>query len=103
MPFWLFCSGLAAFAIAYFSTAEVIEVTVTDKDKRHSRRSTDYLVLTEREVFEVSNSWVFMTFDRDENFSRLQPGRTYEVVVAGWPSGGLMGHRDIIDIVDPAP
>ena len=106
-------SGLAAIvliapaAIAYFLSAEQITLTVQNKDtaemhnsRRYSSRETKFLVhTTDKEVFEVSTSYLFLEFRPVERYYALETGKTYRVIVAGWRIPFLNQYRNIVEIL----
>lgn len=86
----------------YRSTAELVDIQVTDKEVKvqSSGESTtsDYLVFTEGEVFENTDSWSFFKFNSSDIQGELKIGNTYRVKVAGWRVPFLSMYRNIIEI-----
>ncbi len=59
-----------------------------------------FVVETPDEVFEVSWSFVYWTFDNPERWRAFQPSGTYRAVVTGWQIPWLGQYRNIVEIVD---
>jgi len=99
-PLWIVCSILAGLAVFSFATAEVLTIQVARKNLYYSPKSTELLVHTPEEVFEVANSWVFWTFDRRDHYATLEKGEEYRVVVAGWSIPLFGDYRQIVEVLE---
>lgn len=65
-----------------------------------------YLIWTkEEEVFCVTDSWSFMTFDSSDRFGKLREGSRVVANVAGWRVPFLSWYRNVVQIksIDPSP
>jgi len=60
--------------------------------------SSKYLVFTNNEVFENTDSWLYLKFSSSDLYSKLKEGQTYKVKVAGWRIPFLSWYRNIISI-----
>ncbi len=98
--------------LAYFMSAEQIDLVVEEKSGREGRSGTylnvgtsrhdrrdKFLIYSRGEVFEVSTSYVFMKFETAERFYSLKTGNSYRVVVAGWRIPMLGQYRNIIEVL----
>lgn len=86
----------------YRSTADLVDIQVTDKEVKvqSSGESTtsNYLVFTEGEVFENTDSWPFFKFNSSDIQGELKVGNTYRAKVAGWRVPFLSMYRNVIEI-----
>ena len=91
-----------AFPAAYHISSETIEITVTDKERISSGPSSDriekYLVYTQDESFENTDSWMFFKFSSSDLQGKLMNDSTYSVKVAGWRVPFLSSYRNIVKI-----
>lgn len=97
--------GILMFPVAYRSSAETISISVTGKE-RISQGSGDslthkYLVYTENETFENTDSILFLKFNSSDFQRRLDGQKT--VTVAGWRVPFLSMYRNIVKIHNPHP
>ncbi len=85
-------------------TGHVCWYRVCRKDKeRVTVRSGDdpkekYLVFTENETFENTDSTLFWKFNSSDVQGQLDRGKSYRVLVAGWRISFLSSYRNIIEI-----
>lgn len=88
--------------IAWFTSREAIIITVVDKERITTGSGESmkgkFVVYTENEVFENTDSWLFLKFNSADFQSRLKPGERYAVIVAGWRIPFLSRYRNIINI-----
>lgn len=95
-----FITLLFGYPIAYYSSSDTVEITVKDKDRitTGSGESIDskFIVYTENEVFENTDSWMFVKFSSSDLQNKLEVGETYTVKVAGWRVPFLSMYRNII-------
>lgn len=95
-----FITLLFGYPIAYYSSSETVEITVKDKDRitTGSGENIDskFIVYTENEVFENTDSWLFVKFSSSDLQNKLEVGETYTVKVAGWRVPFLSMYRNII-------
>lgn len=99
IPFMLACG------IAYHASAEVIEITVTDKVEDVEPSTDDeppqarLLVYTDRGVFKVGWEPLYLDFRPAERYRALEIGQRYRVRVAGWRVPATNWYRRIVSIV----
>jgi hypothetical protein len=99
-----------AYTGCYRATAEHVVFTVNDKD-RVSYGSGDslehkYLIYTDVETFECTDSWSFGKFNSSDIYGRMKRGSTYKAKVAGWRHSWTSSYRNIITLTkmaDPEP
>lgn len=93
---------LFGYPIAYCTSAETIEVTISDKERITTGSgksiSSKFLVYSEDEVFENSDSWLFFKFASSDLQNDLKIDSTYKVKVAGWRVPFLSWYRNVLSI-----
>jgi hypothetical protein len=92
---------LAGYALAYFASAEIVQVRVENKTaSTYYRRSRIFLVYTDRGVFEIGWEPLFLEFFAAERCQSLQKGGAYQVLVAGWYVPFTNLERRVVKIVE---
>ena len=93
------------FSALYVSSAEVVQFTVTDKERivtgSGDTSSSKYLVFTETEVLQNSDSLLFLKFSSSDIQGSLKEGSTYQAKVAGWRIPFLSMYRNIVGKPNP--
>lgn len=56
-----------------------------------------YMVWTDKEVFEVTDTLLFTRWDSADTYGQIQVGKTYRFKVAGWRFGCLSWNRNILE------
>ncbi|NET30682.1 MAG: DUF1523 family protein [Cyanothece sp. SIO1E1] len=88
--------------IKAYGTQENLTVYVSSKERivesNGESTSSKYLVFTEKEVFENSDSFLLWKFNSSDLHSKLKKGSTYNVKVVGWRIPFLSSYRNIIKI-----
>ena len=83
------CSGLVA-----HSTKEVTgPVTVTEKERIRDGETDKYLIFTDAEVFENTDTIWFMKFTSSDFYREIKVGETYQFTVYGFRVGFLSSYR----------
>jgi hypothetical protein len=91
--------SLVAFNFYYvYGTDEVVTVTVESKERIVTQDSSKYLVFTNGEVFENTDSLLYWKFNSSDLYGELKEGETYTVRVYGWRIPFLSNYRNIIEI-----
>ena len=85
-------------SLLYRSTAETVEITVIEKERVISNDASKYLIFTEDEVFENTDTFVFLKFNSSDLHRDLRVDETYTVTVVGWRIPVLSLYRNIIRI-----
>ena len=97
--FFIFVTVLAVGSgVVYRNTAETVEITVIEKERVISNDESKYLIFTEDEVFENTDTFVFLKFNSSDLYRDLRVGETYTVTVAGWRLPVLSMYRNIVRI-----
>lgn len=85
-------------ALIAHKTVDHIEITVEDKERVVGKKSGRYLIFTESEVFENTDSFWHWKFDSSDVYRDLEEGETYEVKVYGFRVPFLSWYRNIVEI-----
>ena len=85
-----------AYPVSLTNSDEVVEINVTFVERTENR----YLIYTEDEVFENTDSFWFQKWNSSDYYQRLEQGGVIEVVVAGWRVPWASMYRNIIEIKD---
>ena len=89
--------GLIAFTMTLpLTTQETVTVKVTEKERIRDGEDK-YLIWTEGEVFENTDSMVLGKFNSSDIYGKIQENETYECKVYGWRIPFLSMYRNIID------
>jgi len=102
--FLLIVIGMIVGSIWYWqaykaSAVWVNGVTITDKAiKRPPGEDTDekYMVFTNQESFEVTDTYIFGLFNASDRYGKLEKGKRYDLRVAGWRSEWRSKYRNIL-------
>lgn len=93
-------SVIMAYPVTYKTSAENIEITITEKERittgNGKNISSKFIVYTENEVFENTDSWLYLKFNSADYQNNLKIGETYTVKVAGWRIPFLSIYRNIV-------
>ena len=91
---------LFGYPAAYYISSETVEITIKDKERittgSGENISSKFIVYTENEVFENTDSWLFFKFNSADYQNKLEVGKTYEVKVAGWRIPFLSVYRNVV-------
>jgi hypothetical protein len=82
----------------YMGTKDTVTITVQDKERVNQGESSRYLVFTDSEVFENTDTLLFGKFNSSDIYGRMEEGRTYEAEVVGWRIPILSAHRNILTV-----
>jgi hypothetical protein len=99
---------LAGYVLAYYASAEVVHLRIEDKSAGwgHSRTpqqgspTVQFLVYTDRGVFQVGREPLFLEFSNAERYHALEKGASYRVLVAGWRAPFINWYPNIIRIFE---
>lgn len=89
---------LGVVAYSYINSAETISIKVVEKERVQDGESSKYLIFAEEEVFENTDSILFLKWNSSDIYRDLQPGEIYKVKVAGWRISAASSYRNIIKI-----
>lgn len=94
--------GVITYTVAYYSSIETVEITVTDKERittgSGESMSSKYLIFTEDEVFENEDALFLGKWNSSDVQGQLKIGETYTVRVIGWRLPFLSTYRNIVEI-----
>lgn len=89
---------IGAYPMAYLSSQEDVNITVTKSERVTSGDNSYYLIYTDSETFENTDSWLFIKFDSSDLYRELKVGEKYNVKVVGWRIPFFSLYRNIIKI-----
>ena len=85
--------------VAYVGSAQTTDICVNDKERIVERTgeglSSKYLVFAENEVFENTDTILFMKFNSSDLHNSLEVGKCYNVKVVGWRINIFSMYRNI--------
>jgi len=85
------------FNINWYYSQTVITITVENKDIKAGDESSKFLIWTkENEVLENTDSFLFGKFNSSDLYGKIEVGKTYKVLVAGWRIPFWSMYRNII-------
>jgi len=87
---------LLGYPAAYYLSQEEIAITVTKTERVNKGDDSKYLVFTDTETFENTDSWLFWKLDSSDLHGHMKPNNTYSVKVAGWRWKMFSSYRNII-------
>lgn len=90
------------FSAALYFTEETVEVLITDKERivesSENGVTSKYLVFSETEVFENTDTFLFFKWNSSDVQGQLIPGHMYRVRVYGFRVPFLSMYRNIIEV-----
>lgn len=91
--------GLSAYPFFYYSSEDMTEITVKNKERVNYEKSSKYLIYTEdNRVFENTDSALYGKFNSSNLYARLEAGKCYRVRTAGIRDSMFSSYRNIIEI-----
>jgi hypothetical protein len=93
-------------SLAYYASAEVVEIRIEDKAAGFDLPSQNgspqvlFLVFTDRGVFNVGWEPLFLDFRAAERYHALEVGKRYSALVAGWRIPATNWYPRIVGIVN---
>lgn len=101
----LVVGGNAAYVLG---TADRATITVTDKERivesdSEGNTSSKYLIFTENETFENTDSFLRMKFNSSDLQGALKKGETYQCDVYGWRIPLFSNYRNLVRCDKVAP
>ena len=91
-------ASIFVYSIGYINSKKQVEFVVTEKERVVHGETSRYLVWSNNETFEITDSYLLLRFDSSEAYGRLLVGERYCGVVAGWRYQFLSWYRNIISI-----
>lgn len=97
--FGLFVVGILVFGVGYpYVTSDEVVVTVTGKERIVSKESSKYLIFTDGETFQNTDSLFYFKFNSSDLYGKLKEGRVYRMKVYGYRVPFLSWYRNIVSI-----
>lgn len=87
---------ILGYPVSYYLSSEEIEITVTKTERINQGEDSKYLVYTENETFENTDSWLYLKFDSSDLYGHMKANETYKVKVAGWRWKFFSSYRNIV-------
>lgn len=79
-----------------YGTVETIETTIQSKERINDGFTSKYLIFTEKEVFQNSDTWAFLKFNSSDVYGKLKEGATCQLKVNGFRVPFFSMYRNII-------
>lgn len=87
---------------AIYSSEETLAITVVKTERVTSGSgdtlSSKYLVWTKSEVFQNSDSFLYLKFNSSDLYTKFEPGAKLTVRVVGWRIPFLSSYRNIVEV-----
>lgn len=95
-------TGMALPLIQSLSSSETVDIVVVDKDRittgSGDSMSSKYLIFTEAETFENTDSLTRWKFNSSDIQGQLRVGEAYQVEVYGYRIPFLSQYRNIVEV-----
>lgn len=99
--FILFTAGAIFISCASHGTRETLMIMINDKERIATGSgdyiSHKYLVYSDVETFEITDSLIEGRFDSSDMYGHLREGRCYQIDVYGWRIPMTSSYRNIVD------
>lgn len=86
----------------YYLSVDHLEIKIKNMEittsGNNNSTTSKYLVFTENEVFENTDSWTFLKFNSSDIQNKFELKNTYRVKVAGWRIPFLSMYRNVIEV-----
>jgi hypothetical protein len=89
---------LGAYPIAKYLTVETIEIKVQKTERITDGDESRYLIYTEDETFENTDTILFWKFDSSDVYGHMKEGEIYRVKVTGWRWKITSSYRNILSV-----
>lgn len=86
---------IVIFSSCQLTYHDTVTVTVTGKERVHSKDSSKYLIFTEEETFENTDYLLIGKFNSSDIYGKIKEGETYTFDVAGLRIPILSAYRNI--------
>lgn len=81
-----------------YGTKDYVTVKIKKMERIHGEKSGKYLIFTENEVFQNTDSILYGKFNSSDLYGSLEAGKTYKLKVYGWRIRFLSMYRNIITV-----
>jgi hypothetical protein len=92
----IFLAAILAGPVLHFATMKEIQFTVTEKERVTNRDESYYLIFTDGEVFENTDTLLSLKFNSSDIYGRLKVGETCRATVNWFRVPFLSMYRNII-------
>lgn len=90
-------AGLASCQAVYqYGTQESVVATVEEKERIQYGESSKYLIFTDSETFENTDTIFYLKYSSSDFYRELDEGKTYRLDVYGWRIPFLSQYRNIV-------
>ena len=79
-------------------TKDTVRATVTDKVVKRYDDSDKYLIFTDSETFEITDTIAYGNFRSSDVYGKIKVGETYDFTVCGWRIGFTSSYRNIVEV-----
>lgn len=86
-----------------YGTAEFVDVRVTKTERVMYDKGHKYLIFTDIEVFENTDTMYYFKFKSSDIYSKLETGKEYTLKVYGWRIPFLSQYRNIVTVKEKEP
>lgn len=94
--------AIAALLIGSFAfqrgTKDTVRATVTDKVVKRYDDTDKYLIFTDSETFEITDTIAYGNFRSSDVYGKIKVGETYDFTVCGWRIGFTSSYRNIVEV-----
>jgi len=84
--------------IIAYGTKSTVQFVVSDKERVMTSESSKYLVFTDGEVYENTDSLWYFKFNSSDVYGSLHEGQKYEAVVYGFRVPFLSWYKNIVSV-----
>lgn len=79
-------------------TKDTVRATVTDKVVKRYDDTDKYLIFTDSETFEITDTIAYGNFRSSDVYGKIKIGETYEFTVCGVRIGFTSSYRNIVEV-----
>lgn len=79
-------------------TKDTVRVTVTDKIVKRYDDKDKYLIFTDSETFELTDTIAYGNFRSSDVYGKIKVGETYDFTVCGVRIGFTSSYRNIVEV-----
>jgi hypothetical protein len=91
---------IGIYPTCYYLSSETITITINKTERVNKGDDSKYLVFTDEETFENTDSYLSWKFDSSDVHGHLKEGQTYKVKVRGWRWKMFSSYRNIVELIE---
>lgn len=97
---FIICVCVIAVDLYFTLKTEYLNIVVTDKQSIVQDQRNKYLIFTEKEVFENTDTLIYWKWNSSDVYNNIKIGKPYKIKVCGvrWPV--MSWYRNIIEFSD---